>query len=214
MDGFLEEHSSEALVVRVKDEGYPLGNNQLTFAEAFDRDIKNTRRIRPFDARHPLPSLGELRGSIFLLQEFKSSHLYGLEWDGTHMTLEDWWIVPDLSFLPIKWDKIRAALELAATKPLDNSSLYLAHVSATGERLMPVNAAAGPTDRSVGGLNDRTGHWLEDQCGAFPQPRVGIVIMDFPGWRAIDAVLAWNEALRQSRGVDDLEQRCLLKRDV
>ncbi|KAF4583209.1 1-phosphatidylinositol phosphodiesterase [Ophiocordyceps camponoti-floridani] len=197
MDSFLAAHPSETLVVRVKDEGHPLGDNDGTdFASAFARDIRTSDRVHAYDAGDPLPVLGHLRGSIFLLQEFEAGTRYGLEWNGTRMALEDWWVVPDPASLPIKWDKIRRALEQAATEK--DELLYLAHVSATGVRLRPVDAAAGPKDGSATGLNDRTGRWLEDGCGGgrFARERVGVVILDFPGRRAVDAVLAWNEALR------------------
>ncbi|PHH62595.1 hypothetical protein CDD80_1337 [Ophiocordyceps camponoti-rufipedis] len=210
MDSFLAAHPSETLVVRVKDEGHPLGDNDGTdFASAFARDVRSSNRVHAYDPGDPLPILGHLRGSIFLLQEFKASTRYGLEWNGTYMALEDWWVVPDLASLPIKWDKIRDALEQAATK--NDELLYLAHISATGLQLRPVDAAAGPKDGSATGLNDQTGRWLEDECGSgrFARERVGVVILDFPGKRAVDAVLAWNEALRVSGG-----KGCELRGDV
>ncbi|RDA90868.1 hypothetical protein CP533_3233 [Ophiocordyceps camponoti-saundersi (nom. inval.)] len=207
MTRFLDDNPSEALVVRVKNEAVPLGSNTMTFEDAFVRDAKPHRRILPaHDPTTPLPTLGQVRGSIFLLQEFKSEHgRYGLEWNGPLMILEDWWIVPDLSSLPLKWQKIREAFKVAANQPLSNNShLYLSHISATGYKLLPVEAAAGPVNRSVSGLNDLTGHWLENCRGKLPHSRVGIVILDFPGRRAIDAVLDWNKSPSKTRrrGID------------
>ncbi|RCI09800.1 hypothetical protein L249_4030 [Ophiocordyceps polyrhachis-furcata BCC 54312] len=189
MTRFLESHPSEALVVRVKDEGNPLGTNTISFEDAFARDVKPYRRILPaHDPARPLPSLGQVRGSIFLLQEFKSiRRRYGLEWDGASMVLEDWWIAG------------------CKPTPSNNSHLYLSHISATGYELLPVEAAAGPANRSVSGLNDLTGHWLENCRDKLPHSRVGIVILDFPGRRAIDAVLDWNSQPPRSirrRGID------------
>ncbi|RDA84687.1 hypothetical protein CP532_2755 [Ophiocordyceps camponoti-leonardi (nom. inval.)] len=212
MTRFLERYPSEALVVRVKDEGGPLGSNTMSFEDAFARDVKPfQRRVLPaHDPAQPLPSLGQVRGSIFLLQEFKSSRRrYGLEWEGPLMVLEDWWIVPNLSFLPVKWDKIRQAFKKAATQPpSDNSHLYLSHISATGYELLPVEAAAGPANRSVSGLNDLTGTWLEHCRGKLPNSRVGIVILDFPGRRAIDAVLDWNKQPPSSSRRRGIESSC------
>ncbi|PHH67972.1 hypothetical protein CDD83_6325 [Cordyceps sp. RAO-2017] len=118
---------------------------------------------------------------------------YGLAWDGPHMALEDAWIVPDLYHLADKWVAVRDALERAAREPLGPASpLYLAHVSAS-VGVTPIDAAAGPCHRAVTGLNDMTAQWLLDyRASPHYRPRLGIVILDFPGRRAVEAVLAWN----------------------
>lgn len=205
---FLDAHPSEAVVMRLKEEGPPVGgNNSLSFEQAFNHYRLHDPRTAPGAARHlrlydgvarrePIPTFGALRSSIFLLQEFAGPDAgpYGLTWDGPQMALEDDWVVPDIYHLPDKWVAIRGALERAATEPLDNTRLYLAHVSAS-VGVLPVDAAAGPSNRSVTGMNDMTAQWLLDFDGRpGVTPRTGIVAFDFPGRRAIDAVLAWNKA--------------------
>lgn len=103
--------------------------------------------------------------------------------------------MPDVYHLADKWVAVRTALERAAAEPLDATRLYLAHVSAS-VGVLPIDAAAGPRNRSVTGLNDMTAQWLLDFAGRPGlAPRAGIVIFDFPGRRAIDAVLAWNKGV-------------------
>lgn len=201
---FLEAYPSETLVVRVKQEGRPIGHNTRSFEDTFLYYQNSSPRTSAGAARHihtyersaPLPTLGDLRSKIFLLTQFPtpSGNTYGVTWESSQMKLEDLWIIPDVYHLSEKWSAIRDALELAATSPLDNSVLWLAHVSAS-VGVLPIEAAAGPMNRSVNGMNDMTAQWLEDFQEEEDARRAGIVIIDFPGKRIIDAVLAWNEWL-------------------
>ncbi|KAJ3492720.1 hypothetical protein NLG97_g5190 [Lecanicillium saksenae] len=117
---------------------------------------------------------------------------YGIAWEGAQMVLEDLWQIPDVYHLKDKWAAIRDALTRSAADEQDNKALYLAHISAS-VGVLPIEAAAGPKNRTVVGMNDETGRWLEagDQNG-----RTGVVIFDFPGKKGIDAVLARNAAFK------------------
>ncbi|KAM3513419.1 hypothetical protein MY11210_002899 [Beauveria gryllotalpidicola] len=202
--GFLAQNPSEAVLMRLKQEGRPLGRrNTLTFDEAFNYYRHNSsitakqaaRHMHDWDPAAPLPALGDLRAKVLVLQDFPADHdgpanKYGVAWAGKQMVLEDRWIVPDVHRLRDKWTAIREALARAAADAQDNKALYLSHISAS-VGVLPIEAAAGPKNRSVVGMNDETGRWLEngDQAG-----RTGVVIFDFPGKRAIEAVLARNAA--------------------
>lgn len=204
MFDFLEANPSETLIVRLKQEGRPIGHNARSFEDAFLYYTKTDPRtapraphhIHPYDGGAPLPNLGALRSKIFLLTQFPtpSGAHYGVTWESARMRLEDLWIIPDVYHLAEKWTAIRDALELAATAPLDNSVLYLAHVSAS-VGVLPIEAAAGPMNRTVVGMNDMTGQWLEDFSDEEDALRAGVVIIDFPGKDLIDAVLSWNSWL-------------------
>ncbi|KAJ6444900.1 phospholipase C [Purpureocillium lavendulum] len=197
---FLDANPSEALVMRLKEEGRPLGaNNTKTFEETFvgyrDGHPGAARHLYLYNRTGPIPTLGALRARVFLLQDFAAkSPPYGLAWDGPQMALEDAWIVPDVYHLAEKWTAIRGALERAATDALDNARLYLAHVSAS-VGVLPVEAAAGPLNRTVTGMNDMTGQWVRDFERVPEARRTGVVIFDFPGRQAIEAVIAWNKKL-------------------
>ena len=205
MFSFLDANPSEAVIMRLKEEGRPLGDkNTKTFEEAFNyyrRDSPQTadgaeRHLYLYDRVAPLPTLGDLRGKVFLLQEFKTAGgtPYGLAWDGDQMVLEDYWIIPDVYHLADKWTAIRSALEDAAQASPDNGALYLSHTSAS-VGVLPIEAAAGPLNRTMAGMNDMTGQWLRDFGGVDGAARTGVVIFDFPGKSLIDAVLRWNEPL-------------------
>ncbi|OAA76565.1 Phosphatidylinositol-specific phospholipase [Akanthomyces lecanii RCEF 1005] len=203
---FLAQNPTEAIVMRLKQEGAPLGDhNTLTFEQAFNYAWHNSsitakqaaQHMYAWDPAAPLPTLGDLRSKIFVLQNFPAdsngpANKYGIAWEGEQMVLEDLYIIPDVAHLKDKWAAIRDALTKAAADKQDNKALYLAHISAS-VGVLPIEAAAGPKNRTVAGMNDETGRWLEagDQSG-----RTGVVIFDFPGKRGIDAVLARNAAYK------------------
>lgn len=199
---FLDANPSEAIVMRLKQEGNPIGKaNTISFEDAFNRYRQEnpltttgaSDHLYLYNRTTPLPTLGELRSKIFILQQFPdTSGPYGLLWEGKQMYLEDYWIIPDIYHLSDKWTAIREALEIASTTVHDNSRLYLAHVSAS-IGVLPIEAAAGPMNRTVTGMNDMTGQWVEDFEHVQDATRTGIIIIDFPGRRLIDAILRWNK---------------------
>lgn len=204
--GFLEENPSETVVMRLKEEGKPVGDARdanRTFEDVFN-DFRFTKDTAAGFEKHLfqpgppsaqadfLPTLGAARGKVVLLQEFPSEDgPYGLLWDSPLMELEDLWVVPSADHLGEKWAAIEKALDLAREAPDDNSALHVSHLSAS-VGVLPIEAAAGPrTRREIRGMNDRTGAWLE----AGGRGRTGVVIVDFPGQRLVDAVIARNEGL-------------------
>lgn len=166
-----------------------------------------------------IPTVGELRGKILMLQEFPyfpvsylaappgSIPWFGIPWELSSrlLEIEDYWQTPDLQHLDAKWDAVRDNLQAAAKNATVDKNLmplFLSHLSAS-VGVTPIDAAAGPTNRSVEGINDRTGRWLERgddlaeswETGsphAGPYTPVGVVMADFPGRRLIDAILRRN----------------------
>ncbi|KAF6813089.1 phosphatidylinositol-specific phospholipase C [Colletotrichum sojae] len=204
---FLDEHPGETIVMRLKQEGRPLGTNSMTFEDAFNYYLHNDtitspgakQHFRKHDPRKPYPTLGALRGKIFLLQNFPSKgpeSPYGVIWESSDMVLEDLWIIPSVDHLYMKWEAIENALRRAATAkpPQADRVLYLAHLSAS-VGVLPIEAAAGNLNRSVAGMNDRTGDWLAETAGDAAAGKTGVVIMDFPGRALVEAVLARNAGL-------------------
>ncbi|EHK20872.1 uncharacterized protein TRIVIDRAFT_83542 [Trichoderma virens Gv29-8] len=198
---FLDAHPSETIIMRLKEEGSPIGsNNSISFEDAFNYHHFSSPVTAPGSAKHlhkydfaaPIPTLGALRSKIFILQNFDARDgPYGLRWEGPEMILEDLWVIPDVYHLSEKWTAIRDALEYAALSPDDNRYLYLAHTSAS-VGVLPIEAAAGPMNRTIQGMNDMTGQYLEDASGNDDLARVGVVIIDFPGKKLIKTVLSWN----------------------
>lgn len=172
-----------------------------------------------------IPTVGELRGKVLLLQEFPNfkaapsqtsdittTYYFGIPWQlsSALLQVEDLWQIADVAHLDEKWAAIRQNLQAAGEAADDGSRpmpLYLSHLSAS-IGVTPIDAAAGPADGSVVGMNDRTGRWLapshdgadeaseSSENGGQHLPPVGIVIADFPGRQLIEAVLRRNNFTR------------------
>jgi 1-phosphatidylinositol phosphodiesterase len=204
---FLDANPSETILMRLKDEGNPIGtNNTLSFEDAVNYHHFSSpataqgagKHLHKYDFAAPIPTLGALRSKIFILQDFDARHgPYGLQWEGSEMVLEDLWVIPDVYHLSEKWTAIRDHLEYAVLSPDDNRFLYLAHTSAS-VGVLPIEAAAGPMNRTIQGMNDMTGQYLDDASSNDDAGRIGVVIIDFPGKKLISTVLSWNVWLRET----------------
>lgn len=223
---FLEENPTEGIVMRLKQEGPPVKVNEFgifddgpevtstrTFEDVFNHYRSGNVLTEPGSSRHlllpwppssagttapALPTMGQLRSRILVLQEFPSvAGPYGVVWKSPHINLEDLWIIPDLPHLDEKWDAIRRKLSEAAASPDDSDVLFLSHLSAS-VGVSPIEAAAGPLTevdgKRIAGMNDRTGLWLEEGEGR-GGGKTGIIMGDFPGQRLVDAILRRNEWL-------------------
>ena len=169
-----------------------------------------------------IPTLGALRGKVLLLQEFPyfpqnmsytarpgAVPRYGIPWylESDLLAVEDKWIMRNLDDLDGKWDAVQASLEAAAKQAAGNTAdaglaqnprLYLSHLSAS-IGVTPIDAAAGPTNQSTEGINDRTGAFvsrgkeLHGDDGADVYAPVGIVMADFPGSRLMRSLIERNK---------------------
>ncbi|KZZ92584.1 PLC-like phosphodiesterase, TIM beta/alpha-barrel domain protein [Moelleriella libera RCEF 2490] len=206
---FLDANPSETIVMRLKEEGGPVGDkNFRSFQEAFnwarfESPVTSNGSHRHLyiynDTSLPIPSLGKLRSKIFILQNWvdhsPGSQTYGLKWEGPQMILEDKWIIPDTAHLEDKWQAIKSALEKAKTDAPDNQHIYLAHISAS-VGVLPIEAAAGTKNNTYPiGMNEKTSRWAEEHL--IRGVRTGIVIFDFPGKKAIESILAWNKHFKK-----------------
>lgn len=203
MFAFLDKNPSEMFIMRLKKEGNPIGNDHFSFEKAFnyarftDKATKNgaEKHIALYtDASKPIPTLGELRGKIFLLQDFKcaKNRVYGLMWNSPQMVLEDEFNIHGVRDLNEKWEDVSQALTKANKGPLDNKHIYLTHTSAA-IGLLPIQAAAGILHKVQVGMDFRTGYWLDQHVDDKGSLRTGVLIFDFPGKNLIESVLAWNK---------------------
>lgn len=205
---FLESHPSETVIVRMKEESTAI-NSTISYEDAFLYYLWNNTATAKGAQKHyyllpegesyaPIPRLGDLRGKVFFLQNFPSSvaSRYGIGWETSDMTLQDLYEIENVDALWKKWDAIEASLIEAATTADDNRALFLSHLSAS-VGVLPIEAAAGPLNRTVVGMNDETGEWLTETVkeGDENHGKTGIVITDFPGQELIDAVLERNSHL-------------------
>lgn len=200
---FLDKQPSEMFVLRLKDEILKSHKDPNAFEKAFNHSRFTDPATKGGVAKHlalsgdsskPLPTLGELRSKILLLQDFKcpKNRLYGVQWAGPQMVLEDKYNVHSQRVLFEKFAAIEDALQAANSDPLDNKKIHLLHTSAA-IGVLPIQAAAGTLHGNQAGMNDQTGEWLDRHINDTGSSRTGVVIMDFPGAKIIESVLAWNK---------------------
>jgi 1-phosphatidylinositol phosphodiesterase len=191
---FLSENPGEMILMRLKEESTPI-NTTIDFVTAF-----NSYRLAvpgwaeyfwiPPTPTPSIPTLGELRGKILILQNFGPEPAeYGIKWESPLLSIEDLYDIPDLySGLDGKWEAIETALEAAGNETEEEGTLYLSHLSAS-VGVLPIETAAGTRNGSVIGLNDRTAEWLKQGNGG----GTGVVIIDFPGKELIQEILKRNK---------------------
>lgn len=126
----------------------------------------------------------------------------GVPWESDAMALQDFFALPNKFAVMEKWVLIQKSLEAAAGASATDSLslLYVSHVSAS-VGVDPIVVAAGPPPdgpaSALPGMNDVLGEYLEDAALAADDDkevprRTGVVILDFPGQRIVDAVIRRN----------------------
>lgn len=197
---FLEANPGEALIMRLMEEVDSI-NSSLTFIEAFNKYRFNDTRtaegaakhiwIPPYPGPRRVPTLGELRNKILILQNFGPQPAeFGIKWESPLLSIQDKFVIPDLhAGMDAKFDAIVEGLESAAKGTMGDGDgrLYLGHLSGS-VYVLPIEVAAGTRNGKVKGMNDRTGEWLAAGNGR----TTGVVIIDFPGEKLVREILLRN----------------------
>jgi 1-phosphatidylinositol phosphodiesterase len=201
---FLTSNPSEMVLMRLKEESTAI-NSTMSFEEAFNYYRLNDSETAPGCAVHfwipaspgptAVPTLGELRSKILIIQNFGPVPApYGIKYESPLFVIEDDYALTDLGDMDNKFALIEENLLAAANSSAWNNGLgdgliYLTHVSAS-VGVNPIDVAAGPLNKSVTGQNDRTGTWLSDHVDG--NGTTGVVILDFPGEKLVEEILARN----------------------
>ncbi len=190
---FLQSHPKECIVMSVKEEGGPDGNNQLTFDRAIANCIQNSRQH--FYTTNAIPALGGVRGQIVLIRRYQTTPSQPLNtalgidassWSdeasisvpgfGTNVkpgTL----LVQDLyqDYGDTKWDDVFDLLE-QSLGDTNTSNWYLNFMSYSY-----LLRAAFP-DNNAQDINPKMVNYLVSKL--LTKPRVGTIVMDFPEYPA------------------------------
>ncbi|KKF95515.1 1-phosphatidylinositol phosphodiesterase [Ceratocystis platani] len=187
---FLKEHPTETIILRIRN-----GEHSKDFLETIKTYLapdsrRGDRIARHLYSRHAkdgtVPTLGELRGKVLILQDFKTSPagLYGLPWGPDTISNYDHEIAPGTHFLVRKWNGVKSHLS-KAPQPGSNK-LRITHTTAsTG--VHPIDIAARNSPHV--GMNNLLGQYLKDNEGGC----FGIVVMDFPGKLLVDLIVKLNK---------------------
>ncbi|MCY9783500.1 phosphatidylinositol-specific phospholipase C [Nocardiopsis sp. EMB25] len=194
VSAFLARHPAETVLMRMKKE-HTEEENTRTYEETLDHYIQHDPDTRDLLTAHlwvpgerggdRVPSLGEARGRIVIVQDFAATRDYGVRWNGPALDIQDDYRVPTLFDIPDKWEKARAHFGAAASGPED--ILYVNHLSGSGAPWAnPREVAWGAF--GLWGVNE----YALDHLRGSTAHRTGVVVMDFPSQELTDLVLARN----------------------
>lgn len=177
---FLTEYPSETVVMRVKEEYEPYQNTRSYYKSVAEvvRQIGEHCFLRSSS----LPTLGEARGKIIILQQFSSQGEgpdFGPPYPG-RMSISDAYQVSDDA---VKWAEVERHLEVA--KKGDPERAYLTYCSGSHWLLYTPEALARK-------INPRVLNYLNTKSLAGRMRSVGIVIMDFPGAELVRQIVLDN----------------------
>ncbi|WP_082127037.1 phosphatidylinositol-specific phospholipase C [Allosalinactinospora lopnorensis] len=190
---FLKEHPTETVLMRLKEE-YRAEENTRSFAETLEwylndnpdtADLAREHLWSPGGDGRRIPTLGEARGKIVLLQDFNGDGaVYGPRWGGPAMDIQDEYRVPTIFDIDDKWHKARAHFEKTGSG--DSEALSVNFLSGAGVGAYPKEVARGVL--GLRGVNDFALQYLFERNVS----RTGVVMMDYPGAGLVDAVVAHN----------------------
>ncbi|MFC4602840.1 phosphatidylinositol-specific phospholipase C [Rhodococcus kronopolitis] len=198
---FLRANPTETVLMRLKTEHTEVENTR-SYEQTLDWYIHDNPDTAPLLAAHlwtpparydgRIPTLGETRGKIVVLQDFAATKPYGPVWEGSHTDIQDDFELGNLADLPQKWDKARIHFERTDSGP--SKVLFVNHLSATGvpdpvamaSGALPVTIARGTPE--MPGMNARaTQYLLPETVG-----RTGVVMADFPTAELVETVISHN----------------------
>lgn len=198
---FLTAHPAESVVMRLKQE-YTPAENTRSFEDTLKWYLESNADTAARLQRHlwrptgtNLPTVGEARGKIVLLQDFPAASRYGVHWGGPGLDIQDTYQLTGLGDLDRKWDLVRTQFERSAAGGGD--TFFVNHLSATGAPpamvagTLPVTVARGGDATGSGGttgLLERTERYLAEH----PAGRTGAVMIDFPSANLVDELVTRN----------------------
>lgn len=131
---FLKAHPTETILMRLKEETTP-ENGSLSFEEIFLK-YKNVNASYFWDPNSVQtsdrnnPTLGDTRGKIVILQNFTSTQLYGIDYEGLNIQ-DKFEIGSGPNEIYTKWIAIKNHLQNTNTN-FNNGKIHLNHFSGTG----------------------------------------------------------------------------------
>ncbi|KAL1890358.1 hypothetical protein Cpir12675_005434 [Ceratocystis pirilliformis] len=203
---FLDQHCREAVIIRIQKSS--LLNRSRSFTELLREYLSPGTPIGGRAARYvynsgtsastTLPTLGEIRGKLFILQDFdsKPSGVFGFPWSSSLISNHHFKFGVGNMLVGAKWHTVKNHIEGISGKSAE--TLYITDMTVSvGSK--PINIAAG--DKADPGMNGRLGSFLKatrrgsdnDFVFGFKRARLGVISMDFPGKDLVEQILKFNK---------------------
>ena len=168
---FLDSHPSETVLMRVKEE-YDASGNTRSFSEQVQ--ISLNRHPGRFWTQNRIPTLGESRGKIVILDNFAGGAM-GIAWHGNGIDLEDNWSAGEDE----KWNYVRTHLDTARDST-GSPAMFITFSSFT------TSPAQAPRELARK-MNPKLHSYVRENRG-----RLGIIASDYPGPTLIEDIIAHN----------------------
>ncbi|KAL2885152.1 1-phosphatidylinositol phosphodiesterase [Ceratocystis lukuohia] len=190
MFDFLDKYPSEAIILRIQKGG--ILDDSKTFLDSMkmffepgsklgDRALQHVYFRDPDDTT--IPTLGQTRGKVLVLQDFKTAARYGIPWNSNTVSSYSKKLAPSSLLLSLYWSGVKSRLSRDRSK--DIGKLRITHTSASFG-VKPIHIAA---KKDYGyGMNRYLGVYLMENRGDY----VGIVVMDFPDYNLVEYTLMLN----------------------
>ncbi|KAL2885224.1 1-phosphatidylinositol phosphodiesterase [Ceratocystis lukuohia] len=196
MFAFLDAHPRETILLRIQR-----GDHSKDFMERFDKyfvpgsELGNRADERVYSKDGGItaaPILGELRGKVFILQDFKTERpgRYGLPWNSNTVDNYNHKVSAGRLFINSKWKGVKSHLSKAPSP--DSNRLRITHTTAS-VGVSPINIAA--KNNPDVGMNGLLGQYLQNRDNVC----FGIIAMDFPGRHLVDNIISLNNKRRVSK---------------
>ncbi|KAL2885169.1 1-phosphatidylinositol phosphodiesterase [Ceratocystis lukuohia] len=197
---FLDKHQSETVILRIQLGGvFESSQSLMQLFEAYfipHFGLGNRAADRVYskgdDRISTVPTLGELRGKVFILEDFKTSTpgRYGLPWNADTVSSYRRTFSAGTFSIDSIWDDVKSHLSEAPSDP--SHKLRITHTTAS-VGVFPINFAARNSPKV--GMNKHLGQYLRNFDGYCH----GIVVMDFPGQYLVNRILLLNKAYRDAK---------------
>ncbi|OUB74281.1 phosphatidylinositol-specific phospholipase C [Bacillus thuringiensis] len=221
---FLEDHPKETIIMRLKEETAADINSQpfeQIFKNYYDNNQSyfwNPNSVSPSERNNP--KLGDVRKRIILLQDFKASQEYGINYDSLNIQ-DKFEVGTGPNGIYEKWNAVKKHL-LQANNNVNNGNIYLNHFSGTGgatallNNFYPWFIASGKETRNTNSNQKLIQTTATNEWTDFPRDvngqvfyggmntmgtdfiqkngikHAGIIAADFPGPGLIDSIIRLN----------------------
>lgn len=173
VDKFLKEHPSETVLMRMREELSETG-------DIYNSVVRYIHQYAHWDLlwnSRNMPTMGEARGKLIILQNFAGPALGMLY---SSLLIADDWKVPSLDDFQTKWQSVFNHLEKAQVG--DRSRIFLTYASGASIQVWPYALARRVNPLLYTYLTERVGKTL----------RFGIITTDFPGAQLCNVIINFN----------------------
>ncbi len=183
---FLQRHPEEVIIMRVKGDEFSPKRHSKSYAEIWPAYLAAYGEYFA-NVDDPLPTLGELRGKIYIVNDGADLFHQGTNWQNSEMILQDYYTVWGLWFRLLKGHHA----SLVSKKAIVNLFMDMAGARDNGKWVFNhLSGSGGMVPRDVAKAVNKSA--FQHIQKASRERTFGTVIMDFPGENLIYDIINSN----------------------